>query len=72
MIKPCPYCNEPYEAIRICFHDGEYCAVCMERAMQEALKKHNGYGMINDYFVNKEAHKIYHENRQKKGQKDVK
>ena len=59
MIEHCKYCGEPYEAVTICFVEGEFCAVCMERAMKKALKKHTGYGMINDYLVNREALWLY-------------
>ena len=68
MINTCPYCKEPYETVTICFVEGEFCAVCMEEAMLQALKKHNGYGIINDYFVNQDAQKIYMEMR-KNGKK---
>ena len=66
MIKPCHYCGEPYEPVTVMFFDGHYCAVCIEKAMQEAIKMHHGYGMINDYFLTKDAIKIYEESRGKK------
>lgn len=64
MISTCPYCGEPYEPVRLEYNDGEYCAVCMGRAVRDALRRYPECCVMS--FINHEAIRIYKEKRGEK------